>query len=183
MGRAHRGLAGYSRKIVGDVRGMKRFVAGVGGKHWRDWARARGLPRVLSPLSRRLALHREDGQAVVEFALVLIPLLLILFGTLELGRAWNNKNDAVHIANEAVRMAAVNQFDCPTLTDEANTDGLNKGTQITTTTAAVGAAVKASVTAPFSSSLLTLLPFIPSSLSASATMRAEQATTAQTCTT
>jgi Flp pilus assembly protein TadG len=59
------------------------------------------------PLSRRL---REDksGVALVEFALVLPLLLVLLFGMLDFGRAFNYWIDATHLANEGARWAVVN---------------------------------------------------------------------------
>lgn len=59
---------------------------------------------------RSRAVHRadEDGQALVEFALVLPVLLLVVVGILWFGRALNYSTDETHLANEAVRYAAVN---------------------------------------------------------------------------
>jgi hypothetical protein len=51
--------------------------------------------------------RREDGVALVEFALVLPLLLLLIFGILEFGRAVNYWIDANHLANVAARWAAV----------------------------------------------------------------------------
>jgi Flp pilus assembly protein TadG len=56
------------------------------------------------------ALHRlEDGQAVVELALVLPLLLLILFGIAQFGLALNAASDETHLANEVARYAVVNE--------------------------------------------------------------------------
>ena len=60
---------------------------GVGARLWRD----------------------EEGTAVVEFALVAIPLCLILFGILDFGRALNYYNDVTQLAGQGARAAAVNQ--------------------------------------------------------------------------
>jgi Flp pilus assembly protein TadG len=49
----------------------------------------------------------EDGQALVELALVLPVVLLILFGILDFGRALNTKNTTNHLANLGARLAAV----------------------------------------------------------------------------
>lgn len=59
----------------------------------------------------RVALHAgsEDGQALVEFALILPLLLLILFGIAQFGLAYNVTNDDTHLANEIARFAAVNE--------------------------------------------------------------------------
>jgi Flp pilus assembly protein TadG len=54
-------------------------------------------------------LRREDGQALVEFALVLPVLVLILFGMIQFGKAFNYWNDATHLTAEAARFAAVNR--------------------------------------------------------------------------
>lgn len=50
----------------------------------------------------------EDGQALVEFALVLPVLLLVVMGILWFGRAFNYSTDETHLANVAARYAAVN---------------------------------------------------------------------------
>lgn len=49
----------------------------------------------------------EQGQALVEFALVLPVILLLLFGLIEVGRAYNYWVDQTHLANEAARFASV----------------------------------------------------------------------------
>jgi Flp pilus assembly protein TadG len=54
-------------------------------------------------------LLREDGQALVEFALVLPVLVLILFGMIHFGKAFNYWNDATHLTATAARFAAVNR--------------------------------------------------------------------------
>jgi Flp pilus assembly protein TadG len=52
-------------------------------------------------------LRREDGQALVEFALVLPILLLVLLGIVDFSRATNYWDDATHLANLGARVAAV----------------------------------------------------------------------------
>jgi Flp pilus assembly protein TadG len=61
-------------------------------------------------LMLRLAtrLRREEGTALVEFAVVLPLLLLILMGILYFGRYLNYTNDATQLAGSAARWAAVN---------------------------------------------------------------------------
>ena len=49
----------------------------------------------------------EDGQAVLELALVLPVLLILVFGIIDLGRAVNYWNDETHVAEVAARYAAV----------------------------------------------------------------------------
>jgi hypothetical protein len=51
----------------------------------------------------------EEGQALVEFALVLPVLILVLFGAIHFGRAFNYWNDETHLTAEAARFAAVNR--------------------------------------------------------------------------
>lgn len=49
----------------------------------------------------------EAGQALVEFALVLPILVALLFGILELSRAYNYWNKSTQVANTAARYASV----------------------------------------------------------------------------
>src|SRR5215212_4022491 len=53
-------------------------------------------------------LVREEGVALIEFALVLPILLLLVLGIIDFGQAFNYKNDETHLANQAARYAAVN---------------------------------------------------------------------------
>jgi Flp pilus assembly protein TadG len=67
-------------------------------------------PRHFRALAFLSALKREQrGTAVVEFALIAIPLCLIVFGILDFGRALNYYNDLTQIAGQGARAAAVNQ--------------------------------------------------------------------------
>jgi Flp pilus assembly protein TadG len=52
--------------------------------------------------------HDERGAALVEFALVLPLLLILVFGMLEFGKAFNYWIDTTHLANEGARWAVVN---------------------------------------------------------------------------
>src|SRR6266536_3564927 len=68
---------------------------------------------LMSPVARlrrygRGHLVREDGVALIEFALVLPLLLLLVLGVIDFGKAFNYKNDETHLANQAARYAAVN---------------------------------------------------------------------------
>jgi Flp pilus assembly protein TadG len=53
---------------------------------------------------------RRDGQALVEFALVLPIFLLIVFGVFDLGRGVYAYNTVANAAREGARVAAVNQI-------------------------------------------------------------------------
>jgi Flp pilus assembly protein TadG len=57
----------------------------------------------------RLTCCNERGAALVEFALVLPLLLLLLFGMLDFGKAFNYWIDETHLANEGARWAVVDK--------------------------------------------------------------------------
>lgn len=65
-------------------------------------------------------LKREEGAAAVEFALVLPILLLILFGIIEFGFAFYNKEVITNASREAARAGIVQQT--PKLTETAIED-------------------------------------------------------------
>jgi Flp pilus assembly protein TadG len=50
----------------------------------------------------------QRGQALVEFALVALPLFLIIFGIIDFARALNYYNDLTQLAGQGARAAAVN---------------------------------------------------------------------------
>ena len=54
-------------------------------------------------------LRREEGTALVEFALILPILALLLFAMLDFGKAFNYWIDETHLANEGARWAVVNR--------------------------------------------------------------------------
>jgi hypothetical protein len=60
-------------------------------------------------ISTRSLLHRDDGQALVEFTLILPVLVLVLFGMISFGKAFNYWNDATHLTAEAARFAVVDR--------------------------------------------------------------------------
>jgi Flp pilus assembly protein TadG len=76
----------------------------------------------------------EDGVALVEFALLLPVLVLLLFGLLDFGKAFNYWIDETHLANEGARWAVVNRNPAPSGTtlqeyirDQATTPELRDG--------------------------------------------------------
>ena len=75
--------------------------------------------------------NSQAGLALVEFTLVLPLLLLVLFGTLDFGRAFNYWNDQTHLAGEGARFAAVNKSLSPSLQQyiqqQADTSELRNG--------------------------------------------------------
>jgi Flp pilus assembly protein TadG len=60
-------------------------------------------------LSHLTAWRRDDGVALVEFALILPVLLILLFGIIDFGKAFNYWIDQTHLANTGARYAAVNK--------------------------------------------------------------------------
>lgn len=60
---------------------------------------------------RKVHMHRqrEKGAAMVEFAIVLPVLLLLVFGIIEFGRAYNTQLTLTHAAREGVRAYAITQ--------------------------------------------------------------------------
>ena len=83
-------------------------------------------------MKRRGQLRDESGVALVEFALVLPLLLLLLFGMLDFGKAFNYWIDETHLANETARWAAVNNLPggtdlCAYAKSQADTPELRSG--------------------------------------------------------
>jgi Flp pilus assembly protein TadG len=140
----------------------------------------------------RHRLNEERGTSLVEFALVLPLLLLILFGVLDFGKAFNYRNDQTHLAAEGARWAVVNtnpgsgslqQY----IKDSADSTELRNLAQVcisfptnsaTGTSGQVGDPVTVTVKSnynwiPFLSSGAGGGLSLPSSISGSATMRLE----------
>ncbi len=61
----------------------------------------------------------DEGSSAVEFALVLPVLVLLVFGIIEFGRAFNAYVTVTHAAREGARMAAVGRFDAAAVQDRA----------------------------------------------------------------
>ena len=136
----------------------------------------------------------ESGAALVEFVLVLPLLLLLLFGMLDFGKAYNYWIDETPLAHEGARFAAVNKNPGPGATlqasirDQADTPELKNGgtpsvanplqvcIDFLTDPPQIGDPVKVSVTSTYS-----FLSFVASKLGianktivATSTMRLEQ---------
>lgn len=62
--------------------------------------------RPVSEAGRR-SLRSEDGQALVEFAMVVPILLVLILGLVEFSRAWNAQQVLTDTAREALRNAVV----------------------------------------------------------------------------
>lgn len=125
----------------------------------------------------------ESGASAVEFALVLLPLLLIVFGIIDYGRAFYVQVNLESSTREIARQMAVNgsaeQITAAKshITDLAGLSSLKASVAPTWTftpaaCATVGQAVEAHVAIPFSMAF-PLLPG-PSQLQAATTMRCER---------
>jgi Flp pilus assembly protein TadG len=143
-------------------------------------------------------LAKQDGQAIVEFALVLPILLIVILGIVDFGIAYNYKNDETHLANEAVRFAVVNNCSpCAgdsieefVKNDADSADLRDGGGQIESPgvtvkfclpdggTGAKGDALQATVTAKYNflPSLLSFVPGLPTQITieSTATQRIEK---------
>jgi Flp pilus assembly protein TadG len=138
--------------------------------------------------SRKSALRAQEGQALVEFALVLPLLLLLIFGVLEFGRALHYWIDSTHLANEGARYAAVNRNPGPggtlaqTLVDKGSTSELRDGStsvdplqiciDYPNGTSAVGDPVRVRATTTYN--FLPFMNLLPVSITGEAHMRLER---------
>ena len=139
-------------------------------------------------------LKYEQGQTLVEFALILPILLVLVIGIFDFGQAFNYKNDLNFLANTAARYAEVNQCTgCPATTPTSNTiASYVKSTASTTQlsdnvsitfclpngTSNVGDPLKVSASTSLPWLVNTKLPGLPTgtfSLSSTATVRILQA--------
>ena len=59
--------------------------------------------------------RKEQGAVMVEFALVLVPLLIVVLGIIQFGLVLNAKIDETHLTRDGARYAAVNQNPDPGL--------------------------------------------------------------------
>ena len=79
-----------------------------------DASTSRGLressPEGTQSSRGRGRLRREDGQAAVEFALMVPLLCLVIIAILHFGKVMNYWLDLNHVASEGARKAAVNTF-------------------------------------------------------------------------
>jgi Flp pilus assembly protein TadG len=57
----------------------------------------------------RESLRNDEGAALIELVLVLPLVLVLLFGMLDFGKAFNYWIDETHLANEGARWAVVNK--------------------------------------------------------------------------
>lgn len=60
---------------------------------------------------------RDRGAVAVEFALILLPMILIVFGIVEFGRAYNAQLSLQHAVREGARYYALNHEDSTAVED------------------------------------------------------------------
>jgi hypothetical protein len=80
----------------------------------------------------RLRRDRESGQAATEFALILVPMLILIGGIIYFGIGLNYWLDMNKVANQGARWAAVNYWapQCPR--DETSCNNFNSSTPCAT---------------------------------------------------
>ena len=138
-----------------------------------------------------VAVRDESGQALVEFALILLPFLTIVIGIIYGGIGLNYWLDMQRIANQGARWAAVNNWppDCPvnastcpspnTLQESLERMALSRGLKGTvnaevcypTGNENVGDSVRVRLTAPYT---FFFIESVQVQLVGEATMRLEQ---------
>ena len=134
--------------------------------------------------------QRERGQTVVEFALILFPLLLLVVGIVQFGIAISFWQDEQRLAASGARVAIVNckaaGWCTPTLADYLETQPLSQGNKPTANVcflsktgddgvATVGDAIRVRLEAPFE--LVPLFGVGTINIHAETTMRLEQQAT------
>ncbi len=122
-------------------------------------------------------LKSQDGQSVVEFALLLPVFIVVLFGIMEFGRLWEMSNVLTSAAREGARVAAVSDPDVVRATAAAqNVLNASRITNATVTVSGPNGSNEVSVTVALSYSPLSgsIIPGLATfSLSRSTTMRWE----------
>ena len=93
-----------------------------------------GLVTHFAATRMRSRRDRESGQAMVEFALILLPLLLVVSGIIWFGIGLSYWLDMQRAANQGARWAAVNNWppDCPRDSNVGDCDGSPNPTLQTT---------------------------------------------------
>ena len=128
---------------------------------------------------RGRSMRDESGQSFVEFTIVLLPLLLVLFGIIEFGLIMFQKVGAEHDAREAGRLAAVNDASGKTVAS-----GITFTCTLNPNTGNTAPSVGDTITAHVPSSHLYTIPLISTllgsssvNLSSTASFRLEAAPT------
>jgi Flp pilus assembly protein TadG len=138
------------------------------------------VKRVARGVSRRVARGSERGQAMVEFALISIPLLLICFAVIQFGLVLHDYMALTHAADVGARAASVsrNQPNGVALAQNAaiaSAPDLSSSNLTVTVTAqpwSAGSQIKVQATYPYSIGILGMV-VASGNLSASTTARSE----------
>ena len=128
---------------------------------------------------------REDGAAAVEFALLLPLLVLLLFGFIQFGTAFNTRIQATNAAREAARLAVIGIDDWDDVGGLEFWEGVRQRAGVgdisscTLSTDPAVPVVGGTLTVTFDYPLDLVIPFMPSppsweSGTARASMRIEQ---------
>ena len=91
--------------------------------------------------------NRESGQAAIEFALILVPLLILVGGIIYFGIGLNYWLDMNKVANQGARWAAVNNWPPYCLRDD-NPDPPTNGPGCSTTNAGSSCSTVLGTTSP-----------------------------------
>lgn len=121
----------------------------------------------------RTGISRENGAALVEFAVLLPLLIMVVLGIVEFGFALSQELDVRHGAREATRMIATDDYDLVTACNR-----MNLASGATITLAGAGAGVGGEATVTVQAPLQTITGFfdswLPAGLNAQAKSRIEQ---------
>lgn len=126
-------------------------------------------------------LRREEGQAMVEMALVLPILLLLLLGIVEFGRVFNAFITVNHVSREGARAAALGNNDAEiTALVLDRTEGLEKARLVVKTTPTLtersrgtGVTVEVNYSVPLIAPIIASVLPNPFPVAAQTTMRVE----------
>ena len=87
----------------------------------RSYRSPRGLVKLRDLPAARRNQDPESGQAMVEFALILLPLLILVVGIIQFGIGINYWLDMNRLSNQGARWAVVNSYPGCTETSPNNT--------------------------------------------------------------
>ena len=111
------------------------------------------------PIGARRHQDPESGQAMVEFGLILFPLLLLVAGIIQFGIALNYWLDEQRLANQGARWAVVNSYPgCPSTAPNSLSCGTGISLQRYIACQPVAGALKPTVTISFPSVVAPAVP-------------------------
>jgi len=150
-------------------------------------SRAGWVPHTKKQQTARRGLRDERGQAVTEFAMVIPLFAVLVFVIILFGKALYAYIQLTHSANEAARLASVNQPQSGTLCSFLLTEAaVPHGVTITVSYPDTGSATPRAVGEPVTVQASTSANWVPiigasiGNITATATMRLEQDTSSNT---